>query len=118
MINKKNVAIAVVFTVVGCFLFAEHTFAGGRWDIDYQGRSVNGAGGNGYGDSRFDIKANPNANMRANPNSNINANPNTYINKNPNFPSNIHQPSKGWNGQADPMQNSNSNTMYNNGGNK
>ena len=67
---------------------------------DDQDRSVNSAGGNIYGDSRFSMEANPNSNMSANPDSNINANPDTYINDNPNFPSNIHNPSDGWNGQG------------------
>tara|TARA_R110000803_G_scaffold132274_1_gene199476 strand:+ start:353 stop:643 length:291 start_codon:yes stop_codon:yes gene_type:complete len=93
----KNILIAVAFMIAGCFLFAEHTFA---QYYDDQDRSVNSAGGNIYGDSRFSMEANPNSNMRANPNSNINANPDTYINDNPNFPSNIHNPSDGWNGQG------------------
>lgn len=94
---KKNIAIAVVFMIAGCFLFAEHTFA---QYYDDQGRSVNSAGGNRYGDSRFGMNANPSSNAQADQDYNLDAHPDTYINDNPNFPSNVHSPSDGWNGQG------------------
>ena len=77
----------------GLIAFMTFSFNATSATYDDQERSVNSAGGNRYGDSRFDMEANPDSNADADEDFNIDANPDTYINDDPNFPSNIHSPS-------------------------
>ena len=52
---------------------------------DDKGRWLNSQGGNIYGDSRFNIDADPKFNPNANPRFNIDADPRFNINANPRF---------------------------------
>jgi hypothetical protein len=74
-----------IFLVTACLLALASTPSHAQLHQDEYGVWVNEAGGNLFGDSRYNIEADPRYNINADPRFNINADPRFNINADPRY---------------------------------